>query len=263
MMAAHSYQYIIGKQLDFKALKGIADLKPVEGSHIMRAQYGDVTVLLFESGEMRAFVRGGELPQLKEALLPAGVKIMGLLQAIKACGVKFDDQAVFAAGKPMAFDYTTPSGSRPTFDEVVHVDSLRESVYAPYALMPEFQLERNAVQGGENAGRKLAEGVKDKEALNRALIDCLRNWKLGAATVSTRHDVTGQSSYDVQVFRVLESAFAAGIPMVNRAMCHFLRGVIRGAYAAFLELENVEVKETHCWGLGDTYCEFEMRVTPK
>jgi predicted hydrocarbon binding protein len=139
---------------------------------------------------------------------------------------------------------------------------MRESVYAPYTLMPEFQLDRNAVQAGENVGRKLVVGAGDKDEVNKKIIDYLQEEKLGIATAASKPDESGQSHYEIQVFTVNESAFAAGMPFVNRALCHFIRGVIRGAYVAFMETENIEVKETNCWGLGDTKCVFEMRVTP-
>ncbi len=262
MMDVHCYQYLIGKDVGLEKLDGVPGLTKVDGAKVMQAQFGSVTVLVFETGEVRAFIRSSGIEKLKNALPAAGVKIMGLLQAIKAKGVEFDENAVLAAGKPMAFDYLAVKGVRPELEEVVNLDALRELVYAPYSIMPEFQLERNAVQGGENEGRKLAQGKQDKEELNSAIVKYLRDEKLGIGKVGSKADESGQSQYEIQVFTVHESAFAAGMPVVNKALCNFIRGVVRGAYVAFMELENIEVKESHCWGLGDTYCEFEMRVTP-
>ena len=62
------------------------------------------------------------------------------------------------------------------------------------------------------------------------------------------------------VLQIAESATSAGMPDVNRPLCHFERGILAGAVSGFLG-KDTTCEETKCWGLGDTFCEFLVKVT--
>jgi predicted hydrocarbon binding protein len=47
------------------------------------------------------------------------------------------------------------------------------------------------------------------------------------------------------------------MPRVGRPVCNLERGVIAGALEAKLG-RSVRTRETKCWGLGDSMCEFEV-----
>lgn len=54
-----------------------------------------------------------------------------------------------------------------------------------------------------------------------------------------------------------ECSTCQGLPQVGRPVCHLERGVITGALEAKLG-RTVRTRETKCWGLGDTACQFEI-----
>ncbi|MCK4327098.1 MAG: hypothetical protein KAW41_01340 [Candidatus Diapherotrites archaeon] len=245
-----------------KKLAKVESLKQVGKLGLMEARLGDVVVQVFANGEMRAFAPGQELDKLQAALVASSVKIMEIIASIKKAGYSIDEQAVMSAGQVMPFDYLAPEGVRPSF-KGVSVDLLREVAYAPYEVAQQFQLERNEVQAGENAGRRIVKQTqpKDVKSLNKSLVLFMADSGVGVA--SFKEEKVEKSTYPAQILRLEESAFAAGMPVINAAYCHFVRGLLRGAYVAFYELENVDVKEENCWGRGDDYCQFRAVVYPK
>ncbi|MHA2272639.1 MAG: V4R domain-containing protein [Candidatus Hodarchaeales archaeon] len=60
------------------------------------------------------------------------------------------------------------------------------------------------------------------------------------------------------VLRVYGSALAASAADIQTPLCHFFAGDIAGLIENQLG-EQVAVRETACWGLGDRYCEFEIK----
>lgn len=256
------YQYSLGMPLDMKKLEKLPQIKRIGKLEAGEAHFGELVVHIFKTGEMRAFLPEQGLDRLQPALLSSGIKIIELLTAIKKLGYEIDEQKVLSSGHPMPFEYLAPDGVRPSFDGV-SVNVLREMAYAPYDLAQEFQLERNEVQAGENAGRRLVErnAPKSVEGVNKLLAGYLEGNGIGVPSFAAEKG--DRTTYPVQVLTLGESAFAAGMPVINKPYCHFVRGLLRGAYVSFYELENIEVKETACWGLGDSQCVFKARIYPK
>ncbi len=261
-MKTASFQYYLGTELDGKVLNKVTQLKQINKLQVWEAKFGEVVVHIFSSGEMRAFVPGQDLDNLQPVLLSAAVKIIELLQSLKKAGVNFDEQKVLSEGHPMPFDYISPSGVRPNF-KGVNINLLREVIYASYDVSQEFQIQRNFVQAGENAGRRIAteSKAKDVKALNKTLVEYMKNSGIGLAKFS--EEKIERSTYPAQLLKLEESAFAAGMPVINKPYCHFVRALLRGAYVVFYELENVDVKEENCWGLGDDFCQFRAAIFPK
>jgi predicted hydrocarbon binding protein len=257
-MEASCYDFNTGQALDLDRLTSVKELKRVQGTSLLAAQYGDLRVLVFPVGVVRAFVPGKDVNILKNTLIATGVKVVSLLGEIRKAGYGFDESDVFSKGVQSSFDYATPQGVRPTLGADEHADLIRELVFAPYDLGQAFQIERNAVQAGENIGRKIARSVKDQKQLFDSVFNYMKGHGIGVASVRAEKDPL--SGGDMWLVRVDECVFAAGITPINVTVCHFVRGLVRGAIAAFMELENVEVKEERCWGIGDTYCEFRARI---
>lgn len=230
---------------------------------MLSTQFGDITIQVFSSGELRAFIRGRDINALREALLSASVRISALLQDIKKSGYEFDEQEVLSKGHVAQFTSRLPPGVRTSVDDHINIEVFREILYSPYELMPKFQVERNNVQAGEDIARELISSshLKDLKALNNLIGEYIQKENIGITSFGIEQDPASQ--YDIQIIRVDQCAICSGTPVVNEPLCHFLRGFIRGAYSAYLELENIAVKETRCWGFGDTYCEFKMKVFPK
>ncbi len=59
--------------------------------------------------------------------------------------------------------------------------------------------------------------------------------------------------------RIYECATATGMPIVGEPVCYFTAGMLSGLAEAILG-ETVHVAEKACWGLGDSYCEFEITL---
>ncbi|MEM3569096.1 MAG: V4R domain-containing protein [Candidatus Jordarchaeales archaeon] len=60
--------------------------------------------------------------------------------------------------------------------------------------------------------------------------------------------------------RIYESATATGVPVIGEPICYFTAGMISGLAEAILG-ETVYVAERNCWGLGASYCEFEISLS--
>ncbi len=60
--------------------------------------------------------------------------------------------------------------------------------------------------------------------------------------------------------RIYESAAATGVPVIGEPICYFTAGMISGLAEAILG-ETVHVAERNCWGLGASYCEFELSLS--
>ncbi len=256
------YQYSLGMEVDSQKLSKISSLTQIGKLEVMEAKFGELKIHVFKTGEIRAFVPGEKIENLQQTLLASGIKITELLAEIKKAGYAIDEQKVLSDGHPMLFEYLAPGGVRPNF-KGISVNILRELAYAPYEIAQTFQLERNAVQAGENAGRRIIgkNSPKDMKAVNKFLSDFIKDEGVGTPSFSEEKDE--RSTYPAIILKLEESAFAAGMPSINKPYCHFVRGLLRGAYVSFYEMENIDVKEENCWGLGDNFCQFKATVHPK
>ncbi|MEM1658245.1 MAG: V4R domain-containing protein [Candidatus Jordarchaeales archaeon] len=59
--------------------------------------------------------------------------------------------------------------------------------------------------------------------------------------------------------RIYELATAVGVPVIGEPLCCFTAGMLSGLAEAILG-ESVYVVERDCWGLGASYCEFELSL---
>ncbi|XRO76940.1 V4R domain-containing protein [Methanocaldococcus sp. 10A] len=59
--------------------------------------------------------------------------------------------------------------------------------------------------------------------------------------------------------RVCECISCSGLPEVGETLCWFEGGFIAGCLEKILD-KKVRVKETHCAGLGDDFCQFEIKI---
>lgn len=60
--------------------------------------------------------------------------------------------------------------------------------------------------------------------------------------------------------RIYESATATGVPVIGEPLCYFTAGMLSGLAEAILG-ETVYVAERDCWGLGASFCEFELSLS--
>lgn len=99
-----------------------------------------------------------------------------------------------------------------------------------------------------------ASGKEFGESLNLKSIDeiikfCKDN-KIGIVEVINE---------DLLRIRFYECITCAGLPKMDKTLCHFEGGFIAGCLEKILG-KKVKVKETHCAGLGNDFCQFEVKV---
>lgn len=64
---------------------------------------------------------------------------------------------------------------------------------------------------------------------------------------------------DEAILRLYGSSLATGVPEVGEPLCDYIAGEIAGLVEVMLG-KYVDVEETHCFGLGDKYCEFKITL---
>lgn len=64
---------------------------------------------------------------------------------------------------------------------------------------------------------------------------------------------------DEAVIRVYETASSSQAMDIGEPLCHFTAGEMAGMIEALLA-ESVTVRETACWGTGNSYCEFYIKL---
>jgi predicted hydrocarbon binding protein len=62
--------------------------------------------------------------------------------------------------------------------------------------------------------------------------------------------------------RIYDCISCSGLPDVGKPLCHFEAGFLAG-YIEGIYNKEAEAIETHCWGLGDKFCQFEIRLVDK
>ncbi|WP_456420086.1 DUF2507 domain-containing protein [Methanocaldococcus infernus] len=66
-------------------------------------------------------------------------------------------------------------------------------------------------------------------------------------------------SEDPLRIRIYECITCSGLPNVGEPLCYFEGGFIAGCLEKILN-KRVRAKETHCAGLGNEFCEFEIKI---
>ncbi|MHA2295355.1 MAG: V4R domain-containing protein [Candidatus Hodarchaeales archaeon] len=62
--------------------------------------------------------------------------------------------------------------------------------------------------------------------------------------------------------RLHGSALSVGVPELGEPLCYYISGEIAGLIETILG-QITDVEETKCYGLGDPYCEFEIKILAK
>lgn len=254
-MQGECITYNLGRQLDLKRLAGIDYLRQEDPSiPLLSGSVGGMRIFLLEDGRLRVFAPGLGMGQLKEKLAASSFEVYSVVEDVrKALGLEISARDVMAGGKQENVDGEVMPRKLGTD---VPLGLLRRLFYSAYDILGEFSAERIGTQAGENHGRELGHGMASREELLEKLAKNIEEKRLGRVEFKKVKESKAVAPEAVAI--VYESAFSYGIPPVNKPVCNFLRGMLRGAFASFYNSENVSVHETKCWGLGDTHCEFEI-----
>ena len=153
----------------------------------------------------------------------------------------------------------SPAKGRPTLGERVPVQMFRALRLVGVmegmdkAIGDSSALIYTSGQGlGEAMGKQILEkSGKDLHRFVEGTVNTMRELGVGILSV-TKADLDNH----LIVLQVNECITCAGIPTLDKTVCHFEAGLVSGILGVFLEAP-VTVVETRCWGTGDQYCEFE------
>jgi predicted hydrocarbon binding protein len=256
---AISYSYDFGKQLNLTKVKSKLKMSSLDGDkNVLYIFVDPLFIMLFKNGRLRVVHKERNVESLRKSLIVMNPRLRDIIQNIaKASGIKVNVDSIISSGD-------VENGSEPL--ERQGLDGIgfylfRElSIAAPEKVLGPYQRERISTQAGETLGRRLASAAKDRKGLEAKLIDVIENEGLGVPSLIPL-DKAEKLRDEVQkpdaIYRVLQST-SYGLVPEGKAMCDLIRGLMRGAYCAYIGRENVNVVETRCWGLGDVYCEFRV-----
>ncbi|UXM84154.1 V4R domain-containing protein [Methanococcus aeolicus] len=69
-------------------------------------------------------------------------------------------------------------------------------------------------------------------------------------------EIVGENPWQI---RINECICCSGLPECGEVLCHFEGGIIAGCLEKIFD-KKVQAKETHCAGLGDEFCQFEIKI---
>jgi predicted hydrocarbon binding protein len=260
-MEAQSYEYNLGCPVNLKAAaKSLDYLNYCPESGAATAELGALTARFLPTGKVHVFARGGGIQAVEGALVNAGIKLHEIFKDIKkATGAAIDPKAAYEGGCRTAVGSEVNAVLRPNFKSDMDVMIYREMLLASYDFMQAFHTERVATAAGENIGRAIvnSNNYKTPAEVEAEFTRFFAAKKVGRL-VRTENAPAAPGLQTISTFILEESGIACGLPPMNQAMCHLARGIIRGAYCAYMGLENIGVKETECWALGDMRCKFHV-----
>ncbi|MFQ5976486.1 MAG: V4R domain-containing protein [Candidatus Hydrothermarchaeales archaeon] len=268
-MAEQAFMVDLGKEIDLEeASKKIDYISPPRRVGLFKAAdatFDGTIVRLFENGWVRVVVKT-ELSALTEAMFKATESLVYIRKVVTdlriGLGLDLDSDRVMASIKPVTekFDLheilimdidsirpTFKAVMNPLFFRILHLYTLEEYVGATTAVKILYST-------GEDIGKVFA-GIYATDTLE-SFMEELKKFleKERVAKISV------QSMDESKiVIKSEESMTSAGIPTINKPVCHFERGFITGAIKEYLG-KNINSRETKCWGLGDLYCEFVLEI---
>ncbi len=268
-MTEQAFMVDLGKEIDLdEASRKIDYIAPPRTVGLFRAAdatFNDTIVRLFENGWVRVVVRT-DIGAFTEAMFKATESLVYIRKIVTdlrvSLGMDLDSDRVLASIKPVTekFDLheiliTDIDSIRPTlkgvmnpmFFRVLHLYTLEEYV-------GDITAVKILTSTGEDIGKVFA-GIYATDTLE-AFLEEIKKF-LEKENVS-RISVESMDEGKV-VIKSEESMTSAGIPTINKPVCHFERGFVTGALKEYLG-KNITSRESKCWGLGDLHCEFVLDI---
>lgn len=249
-----SSTYSFGKRVNLTKAKK-AGLHQLDGDdNFLFTTLGRLFIIIFADGRIRISGVDKNEEAFRRELAYKWMELKALVSAIaKAAAMKVDVDSVLSK----QIDEKDVMLERCLVKDSVSASVVRRLSAVTERIMGEYHKERLETQAGEIAGRAFGFKAKSKSELEQLLIKAIRDEGLGIVSLEkVDKEKTERTPY--AVFRVLQSAFAYGAPATGRALCNYIRGMIRGAYCSYINGENINVIESRCWGLGDVFCEFRV-----
>ena len=121
-----------------------------------------------------------------------------------------------------------------------------------FRLVRFMDLERYLGRGAHgvvyDAGKKLGNELNPKTVED--VVKFCEDYKIGKV------EIVGENPLQI---RVNECISCSGLPECGETLCWFEGGFIAGCLEKIFN-KKVRAKETHCAGLGDEFCQFEIKI---
>lgn len=164
--------------------------------------------------------------------------------------------------------------TRPSVGDYVHIGVLQSIVTSILAINPASR--QYLYEVGENMGRYgnvqfrfLSANTRILEKTDTAgkfrdLLEGLQDLysanSLGLPLFLTSRSLVESNNKNKAKILVYDSAYSAQMAPIGQPVCYLIAGEIAGLIETTLGEEHVSVQETKCWGLGDTYCQFDIEI---
>ena len=258
----NSFIFNIGKEIDTRKLakSRLFTQIPNDNNFAFSCVDDKLYFIVFRNGKVRITYPGGDVDSLRTAVSESAVKLADLFKELSSkSGIKFDVQNVIGSGK--IEDCEDEFRCEQIASESIPIHIFRElSLFSPFKLLGEYNTERLHTFAGEKFGRKIE--AENKEKLEKEIKSFIEKNNLGEVEIiKPEKDETGKKP--LSAFRVYKSKFVYGLPPTGKSECFFIQAMIRGAFAKYLQQENINVVETRCWRKGDVFCEFNVYILSK
>ncbi|AAB99662.1 TPA: DUF2507 domain-containing protein [Methanocaldococcus jannaschii] len=97
-------------------------------------------------------------------------------------------------------------------------------------------------------GKELSKNLNFKNF--KELSNFYKEYKLGRIEMVSENPIK---------IRIYDCISCSGLPDVGKPLCHFEAGFLAG-YIENVFNKKCYIIETHCWGLGNKFCQFEVRL---
>ena len=121
-----------------------------------------------------------------------------------------------------------------------------------FRLVRFMDLERYLGRGANavvyDAGKKLGNELNPKTVED--VVKFCEDYKIGKV------EIVGENPLQIRVYECIS---CSGLPECGETLCWFEGGFIAGCLEKIFN-KKVRAKETHCAGLGDEFCQFEIKI---
>ncbi len=164
--------------------------------------------------------------------------------------------------------------TRPSVGDYVHIGHLQSIVTSLLSINP--SAKAYLFRSGELAGKfgsaqswihKYNPKIMETHRMKSRFKELLKGFKLlygpnpNAANLASELNIKQIAPYHAQL-QIKDSGLAVMNTDIGQDVCGFISGEIAGLMEVTLG-EQASVEETKCWGLGDDYCEFDIRLGEK
>lgn len=231
---------------------------PKESNFLFSIVDNKIRFIVFKNGKIRITYPNGDVDSLQKNISEHAAQISSLFNEVKERSkIKADIPSVISKGRLESerdeFEIrNTICEDNCSIPAELFIDV---SSISPMQLFGQYNHERLLTFSGEKFGRKIS--AKSRQELEKKVKDFIESNNLGLMEqIKSEEDETGAKPFSS--FRIYKSKFVYGLPPTGKAECFFIQALIRGAFASYLEQENINVVETKCWRKGDVYCEFNV-----